>query len=164
MQVGEIMTFHPVHCLPADSASVVARVMRDEGVGFMPVCHRLNDRLLVGVVTDRDIVLSVVAKGRDVAAARMMEIMTLEPVTCRPHDAIEDALEVMGRHQIRRLPVVDEDGLLVGIVTLADIAARGHCPLQTARVMKTVSNLRFASLTRAKARCAGALSQLPTSP
>jgi CBS-domain-containing membrane protein len=69
----------------------------------------------------------------------MTEIMTLEPVTCQPEDAVEDALETMGRHQIRRLPVVDEDGLLVGIVTLADIATHGDCPDQTARVLRAVS-------------------------
>ncbi|MGA2146636.1 MAG: CBS domain-containing protein [Bryobacteraceae bacterium] len=149
MRVRDIMTAHPVHCLPADSASAVARVMKDEDIGFVPICHSLNGRLLVGVVTDRDIVLTVVARGRDAATARMMEIMTLEPVTCRPGDAVEDVLEIMGQRQIGRLPVVDEDGLLVGIVTLADIAARGECPFQTARAMKAVSNLGSTNRARA---------------
>jgi len=99
MRVRDIMTAHPVHCLPADSASAVARVMKDEDIGFVPICHSLNGRLLVGVVTDRDIVLTVVARGRDAATARMMEIMTLEPVTCRPGDAVEDVLEIMGQRQ-----------------------------------------------------------------
>ena len=139
MQVRTVMTAGPVHCLPADSAAAVARIMREEDIGFVPVCHSLNHRLLVGVVTDRDIVLTVAAKGRDAANAPMREIMTLEPVTCRPDDSVEDALDIMGRHGIRRLPVVDGDGLLEGIVTLADIAAHGDCPAETARVLRAVS-------------------------
>ncbi len=113
--------------------------MKEEDIGFVPICHSLNHRLLVGIVTDRDIVLTVIARGRDAESTRMMEIMTLEAVTCQPDDAVEDALEIMGRRQIRRLPVVDEDGLLVGIVTLADIAAHGDCPDETARVIRAVS-------------------------
>jgi CBS domain-containing protein len=139
MQVRTVMTADPVHCLPADSATAVARVMKEEDIGFLPICHSLNHRLLVGVVTDRDIVLTVVARGRDAGTARMREIMTLEPVTCQPEDAVEDALETMARHQIRRLPVVDEDGLLVGIVTLSDIAVHGRCPDETAHVVRAVS-------------------------
>lgn len=139
MQVRTVMTANPVHCRPADSAMTVARVMKEEDIGFVAICHSLNHRLLVGVVTDRDIVLTVVARGRDAGGTRMTEIMTLEPVTCQRDDAVEDALETMGRHRIRRLPVVDEDGLLVGIVTLADIAAHGECPDATARVVKAVS-------------------------
>jgi CBS domain-containing protein len=169
MRVREIMTSRPVHCRPADSAAAVARVMKEQGMGFVPICHSLNDRLLVGVVTDRDIVVAVIAKGRDAASVRMMEIMTLGPVTCRPDDAVEDVLEVMRRHRIRRLPVVGEDDLLVGIITLADIAASGECPHETAEVMKAVSNLRTANVAHTNAAhpnagFAGALFHQSTHP
>jgi CBS domain-containing protein len=143
------MTVSPVRCLPSDSVAKVARLMKDEDIGFVPVCHSLNHRLLVGVITDRDLVLTVVAKGRDPGNATMMEVMTLEPVTCGPEDTVEDALRIMERHRVRRIPVVDEDGLLTGIVTLADIAMHGECPEETMRALKAISLPRLQLALRA---------------
>jgi CBS domain-containing protein len=102
-----------------------AAIMRTEDVGSLPVVE--NDRL-VGVLTDRDIVVRVVAEGRDACATSVGEILSNDLVTVTPEQSLDEALALMARHQVRRLPVVEEDGRLVGVVAQADVAreARGE--------------------------------------
>jgi CBS domain-containing protein len=96
-----------------------AAIMRTEDVGSLPVVE--NDRL-VGVLTDRDIVVRVVAEGRDACATSVGEILSNDLVTVTPEQSLDEALALMARHQVRRLPVVEEDGRLVGVVAQADVA------------------------------------------
>ena len=99
-----------------------ARIMRDENVGLVPV---VEGERLVGTVTDRDIAIRVVAEQKDPASTRVQEIASTELVTVDPQQDLDEALRLMAQHQVRRLPVVEEDGRLVGIVAQADVARAG---------------------------------------
>ena len=93
--------------------------MRDEDVGVAPIVE--GDQL-VGVLTDRDIAIKVVAEGKDPQATKVSEIASKDIVTIDPQQSLDEALRLMAQHQVRRLPVVEEDGKIVGIVAQADIA------------------------------------------
>lgn len=116
--VKEVMTTHPCSCEPDTSITEVARMMSQEDVGPIPIVE--NDRL-IGIVTDRDIVLRVVAEGRDPGRTTADEIASKQLVTVEPDDDLDEALGLLARYQVRRLPVV-EDERLVGILAQADIA------------------------------------------
>jgi CBS domain-containing protein len=95
--------------------------MRDHDCGSIPVVENASSRRLVGTVTDRDLAVRGLAEGRG-PDAPVRELMTENPVTCVPEDEVEDLRQVMVRELVRRVPVVDADGALVGIVAQADIA------------------------------------------
>ena len=117
--IRDLMTSNP-HSLDSGSSAVeAARIMRDEDTGIVPIVE--GDRL-VGTVTDRDITVRVVAEGKDPSSATVGEISSRELVTIDPQQGLDEALRLMARHQVRRLPVVEEDGKLVGIVSQADVA------------------------------------------
>jgi len=118
MKLREIMTPSPTTASPTDTLSHVAELMREEDVGAIPIVEQ--DRL-VGVITDRDISIHAVAAGIDPTQALVTDHMSTDLVTGRPDMSDREALELMGREQIRRLLVVD-DGRLVGIVAMADFA------------------------------------------
>src|SRR5687767_14073264 len=118
MKLGDIMTANPKVGRPDDAVHQVARMMRDEDVGSIPIVD--GDRL-VGIITDRDIAVKVVADGMDPKQAIVRDFMSTDPVTGAPEMSDHEALMLMGREQIRRLPVVDR-GRLVGIVALGDLA------------------------------------------
>jgi CBS domain-containing protein len=103
---------------PTMSVTEIAGMMKRHGVGAMPVC---SDDNLVGMITDRDIVVSCVAAGMDASACQAKAFMTSKPVAIAPDMDVEEAARMMSREQVRRLPVV-EDGRLVGILSLGDIA------------------------------------------
>jgi predicted transcriptional regulator len=96
--------------------------MKSEDVGAIPVVDDYATRKLIGIVTDRDLALDVVAAGRDPNSMRVGEMMSRKLVTCTPEDSIDDVMRSMSEHQVRRIPIVDETGTLVGIVAQADIA------------------------------------------
>jgi len=121
-RVSDVMT-SGLHTIgPRDSLRLAAEVMKNLNVGSLPVC---NGERLVGVITDRDIAVRAVASALDAASTPVAEIMTVAPKYCFDTDPIEQASAVMQQLQIRRLPVIDSDNKLVGIVTLGDIAVRG---------------------------------------
>jgi CBS domain-containing protein len=101
-----------------DTVETAARVMRDRGVGSLVV---LRDGHPIGIVTDRDLVLRVLAQGRAPASVRLEEVVTYDPITVSVNEGIETAVERMRVHGVRRLPVVDERGDAVGIVTADDL-------------------------------------------
>jgi len=118
-KLRDVMTSN-VCSIDADkSVAYAAKMMRDEDVGIAPIVE--GDRL-VGVLTDRDIVVRVVADGRDSEQVKPREIASGDLVTLDPDQDLDEALRLMARHQVRRLPVVEEDGRLVGIVAQADVA------------------------------------------
>ncbi|HET8547598.1 MAG TPA: CBS domain-containing protein [Bryobacteraceae bacterium] len=116
------MTTDPAFCVPGDMALRAAEIMRDENVGPVPVIASRDDRRVVGIVTDRDLTVRLIAEGRAPEATRVDEVMSASPVTCTESDDVRDALEAMSRNQVRRVPVVDEYGRLAGIIAQADVA------------------------------------------
>jgi CBS domain-containing protein len=105
----------------AKDATVVeaARIMRDEDTGIVPI---IDGDQIVGTITDRDIAIRVVAEGKDTQSTKAIDMASKDLVTVDPQQDLDEALRLMARHQVRRLPVVEEDGRLVGIVAQADIA------------------------------------------
>ncbi len=107
-------------CVQASQSILdAAKELADRDVGAMPICG--DDDRLKGMLTDRDIVVKVLAQGKDPSSTKVSELAEGKPVTIGADDDIEDALDLMKNHQIRRLPVI-EDHLLVGIISQADIA------------------------------------------
>ncbi len=130
MKIDELMTKEPKFCTPDDSVIDCAKLMTEEDVGAIPICESRDTRRAIGMITDRDIVVRVVAEGKDPhAVPSLREVMTGELITCSPNDDAERARELMKEHQLHRILVVDELGSLVGVVALADLArefAREH--------------------------------------
>ena len=120
MNVSEVMTTDVRICRPEDSLASCANMMRELNVGIAPVLDR--DDNLVGVITDRDIAVRAVARGVDPNSARVAEFMTPDPITVSFDADVEEAADIMADAQVRRLPVVDDNGRLVGIVSLGDLA------------------------------------------
>jgi CBS domain-containing protein len=120
MRVRDIMSKEPACCTPACSAQVAANLMREAGVGFLPVLEKFSRRLL-GVVTDRDLCLFVVAQGRPASKVTVRECMTPNPLPCRGSDDVETALELMRGNALRRLPVVNEEGTVEGVISVDDL-------------------------------------------
>ena len=138
MNIREIMTSNPACCLPNDSAQSVAQMMCESNVGSIPVVADRKSRKLTGIITDRDLCCSVVAKGLDPALSSIGEFMRTDPIACRPDDTVESCEQAMQMHQIRRVPVVDRDGCCIGIVAQADIALK-HEPPQAYRTVVEIS-------------------------
>jgi CBS domain-containing protein len=136
--VTELMTNEVVCCTPWDTARTAARLMKERGVGAIPVVSDTSDPLLEGIVTDRDLCCGVVAAGKDADAIKISELMTPIPVTCEPEYSVQDCEELMQENQVRRIPVVDKRGRCVGIVSQADIALRAPA-WQVARMMSEIS-------------------------
>jgi CBS domain-containing protein len=116
--VRNTMTENPRTVSPDLPVAESARLMRSEDIGSLPV---LENERLVGVVTDRDIVTRLVAEGKDAETTSVGGILSGDPVTLTPDQDLDEALRLMARHQVRRLPVV-EDGRLVGVLAQADVA------------------------------------------
>ena len=135
----DVMTQNPVSARPEDTVAHVARLMKENDIGPVPIVDDNNSRMLVGIVTDRDLAINVVAEGRDPKKTRVSEVMTTDVVTCRDNDDIETALDAMSTHQLRRIPVVDANKMLLGIIAQADIATRMNEPEKTAEVVKDIS-------------------------
>jgi CBS domain-containing protein len=135
MKLREIMS-RDVRCVRPDEAlRSAAEVMRDLDVGALPVCD--GDRL-AGMITDRDIVVRGLANGYD-ATARVADAMTPGLVWCYEDENVDEAAKLMQERQIRRLPVLDRDKRLVGIVSLGDMAVRAHDDRLSGKTLEQVS-------------------------
>ena len=123
-KVADVMTQRPRAVAPQTPLTEVAKVMEAEDVGAVPLVE--GDRL-VGIVTDRDIVVSAIAKGKDLSGmpASAISPSSRELHTVSPDDDLSEALRVMAQHQVRRLAVTAEDDRLVGVVSQADVARQG---------------------------------------
>jgi CBS domain-containing protein len=139
MRCKDVMTTKPVCCTPEDTATRAAKLMKTEDVGSLPVCEGRDAGRLVGIVTDRDLTIQVIAAGKDPGTTRIGDLMTRNPVTCREEDDLETALNAMESRQIRRITVVDGEGRLTGIIAQADIARRGTERAQVAELVEEVS-------------------------
>lgn len=138
MTCERIMTRDPRSCPPAATARDAAQLMRDEDVGIAPVIDPVARRLL-GVVTDRDLCVRVVAEGRHPDDVRVADCMSTPVVTCRPQDDVTVAEQRMQQHQVRRVMVVDEAGRLLGVVAQADLALKVGQPDALQRTVREVS-------------------------
>jgi CBS domain-containing protein len=134
-KVGDVMTTRPRAVTPQTPLAEVAEVMRSDDVGSVPVVE--GDRL-VGIVTDRDIVVRAIAQGKDPRGMPVSEVSTRELVTVGPDDDLSAALELMARHQVRRLAVTGEDERLVGVVSQADVARQAK-EKETGEVVQSIS-------------------------
>jgi CBS domain-containing protein len=134
--VTSVMTANPACCSAETSLREVARMMIDNDCGEIPVVDGQGKP--VGVVTDRDITVRIVAEGRDTMSATAADAMSAPAKTIREDSTLKDATALMESAKIRRVPVVDADGKLTGIVSVADIALAGK-DNQTAHVVKEVS-------------------------
>jgi CBS domain-containing protein len=133
-QVRNVMTQNPTSCDPSTTAVEAAKVMASEDVGSVPV---VKDGRLVGLVTDRDLVVRVLAEGRDPNSTPLGEIASSDLETVSPDDDLDTVLRKMASSQVRRLPVVEGDQL-VGIVAQADVARQGD-DSETGQVVEEIS-------------------------
>ena len=142
MKISEIMSKDPRTVSPDTPVSEAARVMKEEDVGFVPVVERVGDAetrgRLVGVVTDRDIAIRTVAEGR-ATDSPVSEVMSGGVKTCGPNDSVEDAMLLMGHEQVRRIPIVDERGSLVGVVAQADVVRMSGKDRQAEKTVERIS-------------------------
>ena len=139
MTCGEIMTRNVVCCVPEDTLEHAATLMKMEDVGPIPVVESHAGRRLIGIVTDRDLVVKGIAEGLDVKSTSIREIMTDHPLACTEKDDVNDAVNLMADYQVRRVPVVDEGNHIIGIIAQADIAIRVGKAKKTGDVVGKIS-------------------------
>ncbi len=136
VRASDIMTKDVTTCSPRDSLREVADRLESENVGSLPV---VDNGRLVGIITDRDIVCRVIAEGRDTRNSFVADAMSEDLVTCWADDSLITVINRMGEHQIRRLPVVDTNGRLRGIIAMADIALEAEDDREVAEALEEIS-------------------------
>lgn len=140
MKIEQIMTKNPSCCTPDDFVQVAASIMKRYDTGIVPVTEGLErPSKLVGVVTDRDLCLGILSTDRDSQVLRVEEFMTTKLATCLSTDTAEKALSVMAHAKVRRLPVVNKDYELVGMLALGDIVR--HKAAREVDVYKTMASI-----------------------
>jgi CBS domain-containing protein len=141
MKISELMTKNPRTVTPDTPVSDAARLMKEEDIGIVPVIERVGGPetrgRLVGVITDRDIAVRLVAEGRS-ADAPVRDVMSGGVKTANPDDSVASVMKLMGQEQVRRIPIVDERGSIVGVVSQADLARKAT---DTEQVEKTVEQI-----------------------
>ena len=142
---GDVMTKDITCCLPKDTVDVAAQSMKRQDIGALPVVDSQKTKKLVGIVTDRDLALNVVAEGLDPRQTRVEGVMARNVVTCNLQDDMQRALDAMAQSQLRRIPVVD-NGRLVGIISQADVAIQLEQP-EAGMVLRQVSRPKQAAGT-----------------
>jgi CBS domain-containing protein len=138
MKVQEIMTHDVVCCTPDTPLRDAAQMMVSRDCGAIPVVDNDQSRRVVGIITDRDITTRAVAAGRDGTSSQVRECMSQPVITVTPDKSLDDCLELMGEHQVRRVPVVDAAGACCGVVTQAQLA-RNSPERRTGHFVKQVS-------------------------
>ena len=133
--IRDVMTSNPCAIDANQPVSYAAKMMKDEDVGLAPIVE--GDRL-VGALTDRDITVRVVAEGKDPQTVKVRDVASTDVITVDPQQDLDEALKLMARHQVRRLPVVEEDGRLVGVVAQADVAEEAK-PKKVGELVEEIS-------------------------
>lgn len=136
---SDIMTRDLVTCTPESTVVEAAQLMKDQDIGPILVVDNEQSKTLVGIVTDRDIVLKVVADGQDPNTVKVADAMSKKLITCHADDDVDVAMQAMAQYQLRRIPVVEDSMKLVGIIAQADVATRVDAPDKTAEVVKEIS-------------------------
>jgi CBS domain-containing protein len=135
MKLKEIMTRDVEVIHPDDSLQAAAQKMRDRDIGFLPVCD--GDRL-IGVVSDRDMIVRVIAEGKDPTAMMGRSLVTTPVIYCFEDQDVDEAARIMQENQIRRLVILNRDKRLVGVVSLGDLAMNRPAD-QSGEVLQSVS-------------------------
>jgi CBS domain-containing protein len=138
-RVRDIMTANPSTVSEKDTIRDVARIMADQDTGVVPV---VDGKKIVGMITDRDIVVRLVAQGKDPAAARVHEAMTNSVRSVREDSSVDEVMEMMSNAQVRRVPVVDRNDELVGIVSFGDIATETNKSGKVGKAIEEISEGR----------------------
>jgi CBS domain-containing protein len=133
------MTQDPICCLSGESVERAAQLMLAEDVGSIPIIDDAQSRRLIGILTDRDIALRIVAESRGAAQTTVREVMTKAPICCDSDDDVQRVLDTMASSQVRRVPIVDSHHRVLGIIAQGDIATRIDQPDKTARVVREIS-------------------------
>lgn len=137
MKIKDVMVQEVVTINPSASLAEAAQLMRQANVGILPV---VEEGQVCGVITDRDLVVRAIAVGADLASTPVGECATGDPVVAHPDWNLDQAMEAMARAQIGRLPVIDDDNTLAGIVTLGSLALRSKKAKETLEAAKAVSS------------------------
>lgn len=135
MKLRDIMNQTVVKIHPMESVAVAARLLARHNIGVLPVCG--NDGNLCGIVTDRDLVIRCMASNRSPEDTRVQEVMTGRIISASPEMEVSVAAHLMGREQIRRLPVLDR-GKLCGMVSIGDLASREESSIDVADAMESI--------------------------
>jgi len=138
MKVSEMMHEYPVCCTELDTAQHAAELMKEQHAGALPVVEK-NGGTLVGIVTDRDLCLRVIAEGRDPRKVQVRECMTGSPIYCKAEDDVQYALALMKEHHVRRIPVVDGEHCICGMISFANLVSNHADPEQMVEMLKAVS-------------------------
>lgn len=139
MKCNEVMTKNPVYCLPTDNLVKVAQLMKNSDIGAIPIIENEETKILVGILSDRDLVLKILAEERDPQSTKVEDVMSRKVITCQTDDDLEKALDLMAEHQLRRIPIIDGDNRIVGIIAQADVATRLNQPEKTGEIVKDIS-------------------------
>jgi CBS domain-containing protein len=139
MKARDIMSANPSCVTPDTPLEEAARIMKDQNVGMLPVVEMDGSSRLVGVLTDRDIAIRHVAEGHSSPSCQVREAMSGRVTTAKPESNIDDIMELMGTEQVRRIPVVDERGDVVGIVSQADLLTRGKNDRKASETIENIS-------------------------
>jgi CBS domain-containing protein len=137
--VRDIMTVNPSSVSEKDSVRDAARIMKDQDTGVVPVC---DGRKVIGLITDRDIVVRLVAEGKDAQNARVNEVMTKHVRSVQEDATISEVLTLMTSAEIRRVPVVNRNDELVGIVSIGDIATDTNQDNRVGKAIEDISDAR----------------------
>jgi CBS domain-containing protein len=141
MKVQEIMTRDPACCTANDTVQHAAKLMAEHDCGCIPVVDDLQSKKIVGTITDRDIACRCVAVGKE-SGSVVSDVMSANPSCCGPNDDVREVERVMSERQVRRVPIVDQSGCCVGMVSQADLARaedRGVTDREVGRVIERVS-------------------------
>jgi CBS domain-containing protein len=136
---NEVMTKNPVCCLPDDLVIKAAQLMKSEHVGAIPVIENEQTQKLVGIVTDRDLALKIVADKLDAASTKVNMVMTRKLVTCHAEDDLQKAVDAMAENQLRRIPIVDDENKILGIIAQGDVVTHFDHPKKAAAMVKEIS-------------------------
>ena len=139
MKIQDIMTRDPSCVSPDSSVREAAQLMKRDDVGIVPVVDGASDKRLLGVVTDRDIAVRCVAEGKD-GTCRVRDVMSSDDIaTCKLSDDIDSVMDAMRTEKVRRIPIVDERGSLVGIVAQSDVLRKTHDTNKAGETVEEIS-------------------------
>jgi CBS domain-containing protein len=136
---NEVMTKDPVCCLPGDLVIKAAQLMKSEHVGSIPVVENEETKKLVGIITDRDLALKIVADKLEAASTKVEMVMTRKLVTCYADDDLQKVVDAMADNQLRRIPIVDENNKILGLIAQADVVTHFDHPKKAAEMVKEIS-------------------------
>ena len=139
MTCRDLMTPNPACCVPRDSVVTAGMIMKNHNVGSVPVVQDRDSMRVIGMITDRDIALRVVADQRDYYNTHVEDVMTNDVVTCSVDDDYDEVIQAMKQHQIRRIPVVDSKKRLSGIIAVADVAREAPETEEVGEVVERIS-------------------------